>query len=122
MEKQNLLNVALSQIAPVWLDKEATLQKIYFQIQQAADRNTELIIFGEGVLPGYPFWLALTDCFCSSHSDMFVLGLVQGLTSFGLTYVKKGVPDHGAVHTIHLVSPTCFGSTLLAVEHIPGAR
>ena len=61
MQKENLLNVALSQIAPVWLDKEATLQKIYTQIQKAAAKKTELIVFGEGVLPGYPFWLALAD-------------------------------------------------------------
>ncbi len=61
MQKENLLNVALSQIAPVWLDKEATLQKIYTQIQQAATTQTELIVFGEGLLPGYPFWLALAD-------------------------------------------------------------
>ena len=61
MQNENLLHVALSQIAPVWLDKEATLQKIYAQIQQAAAKKTELIVFGEGVLPGYPFWLALAD-------------------------------------------------------------
>ena len=61
MQKENLLNIALSQIAPVWLDKEATLQKIHTQIQQAATTQTELIVFGEGLLPGYPFWLALAD-------------------------------------------------------------
>ena len=62
MEKNsNLLHVALAQIAPVWLDKEATLQKIYTQIEAAAQKETELIVFGEGLLPGYPFWLALTD-------------------------------------------------------------
>ena len=39
MQKENLLNVALSQIAPVWLDKEATLQKIYTQKQQQQRRR-----------------------------------------------------------------------------------
>jgi nitrilase len=69
MQKENLLNVALSQIAPVWLDKEATLQKIYTQIQQAATTQTELIVFGEGLLPGYPFWLALAD---GAHWNTFL--------------------------------------------------
>jgi nitrilase len=57
----NLLKVALAQISPVWLDKEATLKKIESSIAEAAARKTELIVFGEALLPGYPFWLALTE-------------------------------------------------------------
>ena len=60
MKNANLLKVALAQIAPVWLDKAGTLEKIKKQITAAASQDTELIIFGEGLLPGYPFWLALT--------------------------------------------------------------
>lgn len=51
----------MAQIAPVWLDKEATLQKIKEQILLATKEDAELIIFGEGILPGYPFWLPLTN-------------------------------------------------------------
>lgn len=61
MKTSHLLKVALAQIAPVWLNKQATLEKIYEQIAEAAQNNAELIVFGEGLLPGYPFWLALTD-------------------------------------------------------------
>lgn len=57
----NLLKVALAQIAPVWLNKAKTLEKIKNQITKAAKNDAELIVFGEGVLPGYPFWLALTE-------------------------------------------------------------
>ncbi len=57
----SLLNVALAQIAPSWLDRDATLEKIKTNIQEAADNKAELIVFGEGLLPGYPFWLAYTD-------------------------------------------------------------
>ncbi|WP_282164996.1 carbon-nitrogen hydrolase family protein [Cellulophaga baltica] len=57
----NLLKVALAQISPVWLDKEATLKKIESSIAEAAAQKTELIVFGEALLPGYPFWLALTE-------------------------------------------------------------
>ena len=60
MNKSHLLKVALAQISPVWLNKQATLEKIETQIQEAAQNNAELIVFGEGLLPGYPFWLALT--------------------------------------------------------------
>ena len=58
--KDAILKVALAQIAPVWLNKEKTLEKIEQQIEAAAQQKAELIIFGEGLLPGYPFWLALT--------------------------------------------------------------
>lgn len=58
---ENTLKVGLAQIAPVWLNKMATLKKIETTIQDAAKKKTELIVFGEALLPGYPFWLALTD-------------------------------------------------------------
>ncbi|MGB6151441.1 MAG: carbon-nitrogen hydrolase family protein [Pricia sp.] len=58
---ENELKVALAQIAPVWLDKMGTLEKIETSIKDAAAHKAELIVFGEALLPGYPFWLALTD-------------------------------------------------------------
>lgn len=57
----NLLKVALAQIAPIWLNKSATIKKIETSIEDAGKENAELIVFGEALLPGYPFWLALTD-------------------------------------------------------------
>lgn len=61
MKKENVLKVALSQISPVWLDKVRTLRKIEHYILEAAKNAAELIVFGEGLLPGYPFWLSLTN-------------------------------------------------------------
>lgn len=57
----NLLKVALAQIAPVWLNKEETIQKIERTINEAAKENAELIVFGEALLPGYPFWVELVN-------------------------------------------------------------
>lgn len=59
--ENNLLKVALAQISPVWLNKEETLKKIEKSILDAATENCELIVFGEALLPGYPFWIALTN-------------------------------------------------------------
>ncbi|UZO81500.1 carbon-nitrogen hydrolase family protein [Aquimarina sp. ERC-38] len=56
-----LLTVALAQISPVWLDKQKTIQKIEETMRQAATKKAELVVFGEGLLPGYPFWIELTD-------------------------------------------------------------
>ncbi len=57
----NTLTVAIAQIFPVWLNKEKTLQKIISFIAEAGNKNCELIVFGEGLLPGYPFWISLTN-------------------------------------------------------------
>ena len=56
----NKLTLALAQIAPVWLDRLATLEKVKANIQEAAQKGCELIVFGEGLLPGYPWWLSIT--------------------------------------------------------------
>ena len=55
------LKVGLAQIAPVWLDKAATRDKILSCMEEAAREKAELLVFGEALLPGYPFWLAYTD-------------------------------------------------------------
>jgi len=60
IKKGNSLKVALAQIAPVWLDRERTTDKICRWIEQAADKECDLVVFGETVLPGYPFWLGST--------------------------------------------------------------
>ncbi|MEQ8547045.1 MAG: carbon-nitrogen hydrolase family protein [Cyclobacteriaceae bacterium] len=57
----NTLKVALAQISPVWLDKEKTLGKVIASIEDAGNQNCELVVFGEGLIPGYPFWIALTN-------------------------------------------------------------
>ena len=57
----NLLKIGLAQIAPVWLNKERTLDKVTQYIKEAGEKECDLIVFGEGILPGYPFWIALTD-------------------------------------------------------------
>ncbi|MBN3584160.1 carbon-nitrogen hydrolase family protein [Algoriphagus aestuarii] len=58
---KNLLKVALAQIAPVWLNKAETLVKVKQTIVEAASQGCELIVFGEGLVPGYPFWLSITN-------------------------------------------------------------
>jgi len=55
------LKVAMAQMAPVWLNRAATLDKISGQIELAASENAGLVVFGEALLPGYPFWPDLLD-------------------------------------------------------------
>jgi nitrilase len=55
------LKIGLAQIAPVWLNKEKTTEKIVSFISEAGKQNCDLVVFGEALLPGYPFWVGLTD-------------------------------------------------------------
>jgi len=64
-----LLKIGLCQIEPIWLDKKQTLLKIIDYLQQAATEKCDLAVFGECVLPGYPFWMEYTDG-ASFNSDI----------------------------------------------------
>ena len=55
------LKVGLAQIAPVWLQQEATIKKVVAWIDDAARKGCGLVAFGEALVPGYPFWVERTD-------------------------------------------------------------
>jgi nitrilase len=57
MVDERYINVAIAQIAPVWLNQAKTINKILAAISEAADKGNQLVTFGEALLPGYPFWL-----------------------------------------------------------------
>ncbi|KAA3597191.1 MAG: carbon-nitrogen hydrolase family protein [Calditrichaeota bacterium] len=58
---KNKLKVALAQISPVWLNRKKTTSKIIDYIKLASQKGSKLVVFGEAILPGYPFWLSFTD-------------------------------------------------------------
>lgn len=56
----NILTIGLAQIAPVWMDRAATLAKVESYVDRAARQQCRLMVFGEALVPGYPFWLEHT--------------------------------------------------------------
>lgn len=58
---EDILRVGLAQMAPVWLDREKAIDKAVAYAQWAADQGCRLVVFGEALLPGYPFWIELTN-------------------------------------------------------------
>ncbi|MDQ3229908.1 MAG: carbon-nitrogen hydrolase family protein, partial [Pseudomonadota bacterium] len=48
------MRVAIAQIAPVWLDRAATLEKVLAAIADAGAQQARLVVFGEALVPGYP--------------------------------------------------------------------
>jgi len=61
VDDRDKLTVGLAQIAPVWLDREATLAKVVDWIGRAAAARCGFVAFGEALVPGYPFWIEHTD-------------------------------------------------------------
>ena len=55
------LKVAALQISPVFLDRQATTQKIIEGLEKAAACDCKLVALGETILPAYPLWLCRTD-------------------------------------------------------------
>ncbi len=54
------IRAGFAQIAPVWLDRRKSLQKVQEFVTKAADESVSLLVFGEALVPGYPFWPELT--------------------------------------------------------------
>ena len=55
------MRIAIAQIAPVFLNREATLNKVASWVGDAGKAGASLVCFGEAVVPGYPIWLYRTD-------------------------------------------------------------
>lgn len=60
-DANDTLKVGIVQMAPVWLNREKTLEKMIGYATSAGHDGCRLVVFGEALLPGYPFWIGLTD-------------------------------------------------------------
>jgi nitrilase len=61
LKNKSTLKVGIAQAAPIWLDRDATVSKLAEWIREAASRDCELVVFGEALIPGYPFWVERTE-------------------------------------------------------------
>ncbi len=53
------VKVAVAQAAPVFMDKERTLEKACRMIKEAGDNGAELVAFPEAFIPGYPAYYTI---------------------------------------------------------------
>src|SRR5881392_3052837 len=51
------VTVAAVQATPVFLDREATVDRLEAHITEAAASGARLIVFPESIVPGYPGWV-----------------------------------------------------------------
>jgi predicted amidohydrolase len=49
--------VAAAQVAPVFLSRDATVEKACTFIRQAASHGAKLVVFPEAYIPTYPDWV-----------------------------------------------------------------
>lgn len=61
MIQSDTLQVALAQMTPAWLNRAKTLQKMEDWATEAGKKGSQLCVFPEALVPGYPFWIELTD-------------------------------------------------------------
>ncbi len=54
---KNLIKVSVVQDAPVFLDKDATVEKACKLIKEAASKNAKLVLFPETFISAYPDWV-----------------------------------------------------------------
>ena len=84
------LEVALAQIAPVWLDRGATLEKIIATLDEAAQRGAQLAVFGQ-----------------------FEYDLTETVTvSLGARWYDIDDDYKGATTTVNAIDMTIAGATL----------
>lgn len=55
------MKIGIAQIAPVFMNRTATVEKSARWVGQAAEKGCQLVAFGETLVPAYPFWVSKTD-------------------------------------------------------------
>src|SRR5208337_4146482 len=51
------IKVAVAQMAPIFLNLDATVNKVCRWIARAGGEGAQWVVFPETVIPGYPYWL-----------------------------------------------------------------
>lgn len=112
------MKVAVVQEAPVYLDKEKSLQKAVELIEQAAAKDCHLIVFPETWLPGYPtfVWRLPPGAGMTKTDELFALSQANSidLSRDDLAPIKAAAHDNDMVVVIghQEIDGTLSGSTL----------
>lgn len=77
----NTIKVAAAQVAPVYLNKEKTVEKACKTIEEAAKNGAKLVVFPEAFIPGYPDWVWLIPNSKGADLNKLFVKLVENSVS-----------------------------------------
>ena len=75
------IKIAAAQVAPVFLNKEKTVEKACKFIKEAADNGAKLVVFPEVFISGYPDWVWLIPNSKGAELNELYLKLVESAVS-----------------------------------------
>jgi len=119
MMKSTKFRAAAIQTAPVYLNREATVEKAVALLTEAASAGANLVVFPETFVPGYPYWVWLETplkggpWFRRLHDQSVDLHgphlrpLQERAKSLGVTVViginERNPRNHGAIYNTNVV-------------------
>jgi len=77
----NTIKVAAAQLAPIFLNKEKTVEKACAAILEAGEKGADLIVFPEAFIAGYPDWIWLIPNSKGAELNELYLKLVENAVS-----------------------------------------
>lgn len=81
MPKSKKFTVAAAQIAPVFMDRAATIDKACETLPEAAANGAKLVVFPEALVPSYPDWVWVTPPYRNDlHASLYGELLDQSVT------------------------------------------
>jgi nitrilase len=91
MPKSKKFTVAAAQIAPVFMDRAATIDKACETLAEAAANGAKLVVFPEALVPSYPDWVWVTPAYRNDlHASLYGELLGQSVTVPGPDIDKLG--------------------------------
>jgi nitrilase len=118
--KPRQVRVAAVQAAPVFLNREATVDKAVGLIEKAAAGGAGLVVFPETFVPTYPDWVWRTKPWDAHHSELTARLLDQAVTvpsaateALGAAAAREGVWLSIGVDERDRHSTTLYNSQLL---------
>jgi nitrilase len=85
----NNLKIAAAQLAPVFLNKEKTVEKACKAISEAGEKGAKLIVFPEAFISGYPDWVWLIQNSKGAELNELYVKLVENAISIPDDFTTK---------------------------------
>ena len=121
-QRVNPLRVAAVQDAPVFLDRDATLDKTLTLVERAAGTGAQLVVFPEAFIAGYPDWVWRTTP-VDEHASALYARLFDNAVVVGSAVTQVlglAAQRYGVYLSIGITERETVGSTLYSTQLLFG--